>query len=164
MSLRIIQNKLKNSIIIILILNLIGVMMVTGSCATVSFVMLQDRTICISTGQRLTWGPQSSGMLTGYFIIFGRRVKRITDVTVCATSKIDGLGLASWHHQKLLTWLQHQETRDLAYYPRPVLTLKKCSPIKLYQYRPTIRSFSNQYRTEWKGRKPSYPTRFRQED
>ena len=164
MSLSIIPNKLKNSIIIILILNLIGVMMVTGSCATGSPVTLQDRTICISTGQRLTWGLRSSDMLTGSFIIFGRRARPITDVTVCATSRIDGLGLASWHHQKLLTWLQHQETRGLAYYPRPVLTLKKCSPIKSYQYRPTIRSFSNRYKTEWKGRKPSYPTRSRRED
>ena len=138
--------------------------MVTGSCATVNRVILQGHTICTSTGQKLMLERQSLDTQTEYFIIFGKRAKPIIDVTECAISKIDGLDLASWHHQKLLTWLQHQETRGLVYYPKQELMLKKCLPIKLYQYQSTIHSSLNQYKTGWSDLKLNYHTKFPQED
>ena len=116
MILNIILKKLKSNTINILIPSLLVGMMVIGSCATVSHATLQDHTICISTGQRLTWGHRISGMPTESSITFGKHARLIADVMECATSKTDGLALASWRLQKLLTLLQHQGTRDLEYY------------------------------------------------
>ena len=130
MNLKIIQKKLKSNITNILMLSLIVAMMVTGSCATGSRVTLRDHTICTSTGQRLTWARLNLGKQTRYSIISGKLAKQITDVTECATLKTDGLGLASWHHQKLLTWLQHREIQDSVYYQKPALTQKKCLQIR----------------------------------
>lgn len=135
MNLKTIQNKLKSNTINILMLSLIIGMMGIGSCATVNRVTLQGHTICTSTGQRLMWVRPNLGRQTEYSITFGKPVRRTIGVTECATSRIDGLALASWHHQKLLMWLRRQETRGSVYYRKRVLMRKKCLPTRLYRSR-----------------------------
>ena len=130
MNLKTILNKLKITIINILMLSLIAGLMGIGSCATVSRVTLRGHTICTSTGQKLTLVHPSLDKQTEYSIISGKLARQITDATACATSRTDGLGLASWHHQKLLTWLQRQEILDSVYYQKQGLMLKKCLQIK----------------------------------
>merc|ERR1712185_312050 len=102
--------------------------MVIGSCATGSRVILQDRIICTLTGQKSILALRTLDNQTNYSFISGKLAKQTKDVMECATSKIDGLGLASWHHQKLLTWLQHQEIQDSVYYLNQEQMLKKCLP------------------------------------
>lgn len=144
--------------------SLIIVLMVTGSCATMSLVTLQDRTIYTSTGQKLMLDHLILDKQTEYSITFGRLARQIEDLTECATSRIDGLGLALWHPQRLLTWQQYPKTLGLGSYLKLVQMQKRCSQIRWFQYPLITRSFSNQYRTVWKDQKQNYPIRFRPED
>ena len=155
---------LKSSTILILKMSLIIVLMVTGSCATMSLVTLQDRTIYTSTGRKLTFEHLILDKPTESFITSGRLARQIEDLTECATLRIDGLGLALWHPQKLLTWQQYPKTLGFESYLRLVQMQRRCSQIRWYQYPLITRSFSNQYRTEWKDQRRNYPTRSRQED
>ena len=155
---------LKSSTILILKMSLITALMATGSCATMSLVTLQDRTIYTSTGRKLTLEHLILDKPTESFITSGRLARQIEDLTECATLRIDGLGLALWHPQKLLTWQQYPKTLGLESYLRLVQMQRRCSQIRWYQYPLITRSFSNQYRTEWKDQRRNYPTRSRQED
>jgi len=148
----------------ILIMSLIIVMMVIGSCATVNRVTLQDHTISISTGQKLMWDHQILDKQIGFFSTFGRRANWIGDVTECAILRIDGLGLVSWHQLSVSTRLRLQRTLGLGSYLRLEQMLRRCSQIRLYRSQLIIPSSLNQYRTVWKGRKLNYPTKSRQED
>ena len=82
----------------------------------------------------------------------------------CATSRIDGLGLASWHPQRLLTWPQLPRTLDLGSYLKLEQMQRRCLQTRLYPYQSTIHFFSNQYRMGWNDQRRSYPIRYRQED
>src|SRR5210317_2034397 len=115
---------------------------------------------CTCSGLRLTLVPLNIEKPIDYFLYSGKLVKPIKDVMVCATSKTDGLVFHSWHQQKPLTWLPYHPTQGLVYYQNPVVTPKKCLPIKLYQYPSTTRSFSNQYKTVWIGQNRSLHTGF----
>ena len=128
------------------------------SIIMVTLLTLLVLTTCTCNGPRLMLGPQSSGNLTDYSTFFGKPVRPTVDVTVYATSRIDGLGLASWHHQRLLARQRYQAMLDLEFYRRRVLMQKRCLPTKLYPYPRTIRSSSNRYRTGWTGRRPSLRT------
>ena len=148
----------------ILKVSLITVLMVTGSCATMSLVTLQDRTIYTSTGQKLMLDHLILGKQTEYSTTFGKLARQIEDLTACATLRIEDQGLALWHPQRLLTWQQYPKTLGLGYYLRLAQMQRRCSQIRWYQYPSTIHSFSSQYRTVWKDRRQNYPTRSRQED
>ena len=100
----------KKNIINILMMSLIIVLMVIGSCATAPHVTLQDRTMYISTGLRSTWVHPTFDMRTGYFSTFGRHARPIIDVMGCATLRIDGLVSPLWRLQKLST-LQQQRNQ-----------------------------------------------------
>ena len=155
---------LKKNTTNILIVSLIIVMMGIGSCATVPRTTLQDRTMSISLGQRSTWEHQILGRQTESFITFGRHVRQIRDLMECATLRTDGLALASWHPQRLLTWQQLPRTLDLGSYLKLEQMQRRCLQTRLYPYRSTIHFFSNQYRMGWNDRRRSYPIRYRQED
>ena len=148
----------------ILILSLIIVMMGIGSCATVPRTILQDHTIRILPGQRLTWDHPILGKQTEYFTTFGRLARQIEDLTACVTLRTGAPVSALWHPQRLSTWQQYQKILDLGSYLKLVQMQRRCSQIRWYQYQLTTRSFSNQYKTVWKGPKRSYPIRYRQED
>ena len=148
----------------ILKVSLIIVLMVTGSCATMSLVTLQDRTIYTSTGRKLMLDHLILDRQTEYSITFGRLARQIEDLTECVTSRTEGLGLALWHPQRLLTWQQYPKTLGLGSYLRLAQMQRRCSQTRWYQYPLTTRSFSNQYRTVWRDQRQSYPIRFRQED
>ena len=138
--------------------------MVTGSCATMNLVTLQDSTIYTSTGQKLTLDHLILGKQTEYFTTFGKLARQIEDLTACVTLRTDDLGLALWHPHKQLTWQQYQKILDLGSYLRLVQMQRRCSQIRWYQYPLITRSFSNQYRTVWKDPKQNYPIKFRPED
>ena len=159
-----IQKKIKKSITSTLIPNLIIVMMVTGSCATVPRVTLQGHTISTSTGPKSTSDLQILDKQIESFIIFGRPARPILGHMECATLRIGGLDLVSWPHLSASTRLQLQKTLGLGSYLRLEQMLKKCLQIRLYQYRPIILSSSNQSRTVWSAPKRSYPIRSLQED
>jgi len=72
---------LKSSTILILKMSLIIVLMVTGSCATMSLVTLQDRTIYTSTGRKLTLEHLILDKPTESFITSGRLARQIEDLT-----------------------------------------------------------------------------------
>ena len=118
----------------------------------------------ISIGQRSTWEHQILGKQTESFITSGRRARQIKDLMECATSRIDGLGLALWHPQKLLIWQPLPRTLDLGSYLRLERMQRKCLQTRLYPYQSTIHFFSNQYRMGWNDRRRSYPIKYRQED
>ena len=71
----------------ILTRSLIFVLMVTGSCATVSHVTSPDPIIYTSIGQRSMWAHPTLDMQTDYFFISGRHARRIIGVMECATSR-----------------------------------------------------------------------------
>ena len=145
----------------ILTLSLIGVMLVTGSCVTAYPHISQDPIICTSTGLRLTSVLQTSGKRIESFIISGRRVKLIRDRTGCVTLKIDGVDFHSWHHLRPLIKQQFQRIPGLEFCLRQVLTQRRCSSIRWYQY-PSIIHFSlSPYRTGWSDPRLNYPTRYR---
>ena len=145
-------------------LNLTAGMLVIGSCATVKRTTLQDRTMSISLGQRSTWEHQTLDKRIEYFITSGRHVRQIKDLMECATSRIDGLGLASWHRQKLLIWQPLPRTLDLGSYLKLEQMQRRCLQTRLYPYQSTIHFFSNQYRMGWNDQRRSYPIKYRQED
>ena len=159
-----IQKILKKNTINILMLSLIIVMMGIGSCATVPRTTLQDRTMYISLGQRSTWDHQILGRQTESFTTFGRRARQIGDLMECATSRIDGLGLALWRPQRLLTWQQLPRTLDLVSYLRLEQMQRRCLQTRLYPYQSIIHFSSNPYKTVWNDRRRSFPIRYRQED
>src|SRR6056300_1490953 len=147
---------LKKNTTIILKLSLIGAMMVIGSCAVVNRVILQGHIICTSTGQKLMLVHPNLDSQTNYSIISGKLAKQTKDVMECVTSKTDGLALASWHHQKLLTWLQYQETQDSVYYRSPGLMPKNCLTTKWSLYHQITHSFLSLYKMEWTNQKQNY--------
>ena len=158
------QKTLKKNTTVILIMNLIVGMLVIGSCATVPRTTLQDRTIRISLGQRSTLDHLILGRQTEYFTTSGRLARQIEDLMECATSRIDGLGLALWHPQSVLTWQQYPKTLGLGSYLRLVRMQRRCSQTRLYPFRSTIHFSSNQYRTVWNDPKPNYPIRYHPKD
>ena len=158
------QKILKSLITNILMGNLIIVMMVIGSCATVSRVTLQDHNISISTGQKLMWDHQILDTQIGYFSTFGRLARLTPDPMECATLRIDGLDSVLWPHLSVSTRLQLQRTLGLGSYLRLEQMLKKCLQIRLYQYRPIILSSSNLSRMVWNVPKQNYRTRSPQGD
>ena len=155
---------LKNLIINTLTVNLIIVLMVIGSCATVNRATLQDHTISISTGQKLMWDHQILDRQIGYFSTFGKLARLIPDPMECATLRIGDLDLVLWPHLSASTRLQLQKTLGLAYYLKLELMLKRCLQTRWYQYPPIILSSSNQSRTVWNAPKRNYPIRYPQGD
>ena len=129
-----------------------------GFATKVVALILLALIICTCSGPKLMLGSQTFEKQTDYSLYSGRHARQIKEVMECATSKIDGLALASCHPQKLLTKQQLRQMLDLEYYQSPELMLKKCLPIKLYPYRLTIHSFSNPYKMEWTGQRQSWPT------
>ena len=101
----------------------------------------RHRTIHISLGQRSTLDRLILGRQTEYFITSGRLARQTRDLMECATSRIDGLGLALWHHQRLLTWQQYPKTLGLGSYLRLVQMQRRCSQIRLFQLASTTRFF-----------------------
>ena len=158
------QKILKNSITNILKLSLVVAMMVTGSCGTVKSVTLQGHTISTSTGRKLMWDHQILEKQIESSSISGKRAQLMQEVMECATLRIDDRGFPSWLVQKRLTELRFQEIHGSESYQSLVVMLKRCLQTKLYQYRQTTRSFSNQYKTEWNGLKRNYPIRSPRED
>src|SRR5210317_317815 len=122
----------------ILIENLPDAKKVIGSIIRINLLILLVLIICTCSGPRLMLGDQIIGKQTDYSLYSGRHAKQIKEAMECATSKIDGLALASCHPQKLLTKPQLRRMLDLVYYQSPDLMLKKCLPIKLYPYQLTI--------------------------
>ena len=155
---------LKKSTMVILIANSIIVMLAIGSCATVPRTTLQDRTMYISLGQRSTLDHLILGRQTEFFTTFGRRARLIKDLTECATSRIDGLGLASWRHQRQSIWQPLPRTLDLAFYLKLERMQRRCLQTRLYPFQSTTRFSSNQYRTEWNVPKQNYPIKFLPKD
>ena len=100
MILNLIKKTLKKNTISILILSLIIVPMVIGSCATGYRLSLQGHTISTSTGLRSMWDPLILDRQIDYSFIFGRPVNWIIDPMVCATSRIDGLVSPLWRVRK----------------------------------------------------------------
>ena len=144
--------------------SLLGVIMVTGSCATTPRVTLQGHTMSTLIGQRSTWAHQTLDRRIESSITFGRRARLIQDVMECATLRTDGLVFPSWQAQRLLTKLRSLETLDSEFYLSLELMLKRCSQTRWSQFQRTTRSSSNRSRTVWKDPKRNYPTRFRHED
>ena len=106
------------------------VMKVTGSITKVLLLILLVLTICTCSGVRLMLGQQTLGSQTDYSLYSGKLAKQTQDAMVCATSKTDGLALASWHQGKLLTLQQYQAMQDSVSYQNQGLMLKKCLPTK----------------------------------
>ena len=146
-----------------LILSLIIVPMVIGSCATGYQLSLQGHTISTSTGLRSMWDPQILDRQIDYSFIFGRPVNWIIDPMECVTSRIDGLASPLWRVQKWSTLQPLQRIQGLAFYQRQELMLKRCLQTRWYPYPRIIRSFSNRYRTVWNAPRRNYPTRSRRE-
>ena len=121
---------LKTNITITLIMSLIIVMMVIGSCATVNRATLQGHTISTSTGQKLMWDHQILDRQIGYFSTFGKLVRLIPDPMECAILRIGDPDLALWPHLSASTRLQLQQTLGLGYYLKLEQMLKRCSQIK----------------------------------
>ena len=158
-----IKKILKKNTISILILSLIIVPMVIGSCATGYRLSLQGHTISTSTGLRSTWDPLILDRQIDYSFIFGRPVNWIIDPMECATSRIDGLVSPLWRVQKWSTLQPLQRIQGLEYYQRQELMRRRCLQTRWYLYPRITRSFSNQYRTVWNVPKRNYPIRSRQE-
>ena len=158
-----IKKFLKKNTIGTLMLSLIIVMMVIGSCATEYRLSLQGHTTSTSTGLKSTWDPPTLDMPIDYFFISGRRANWIIDHTECATSRIDGLGLASWRVQKWSILQRQLKIHDLEFYLKRDLMLKRCLQTRWYPYLPITHSFSNLYRMGWNVQRQNYPIRFRQE-
>ena len=146
-----------------LIKSLIFVLMVTGSCETVSHVTSPAPIIYTSIGQRSMWVHPTLGMQTDYFFISGRHARPIIDVMEWATLRIDGLVSPLWHLQKLSTWQLLPEMRGLGYYQRLEQTRRRCLQIRLSRFPRTTRFFLNQYRTVWRGQRQNYRTRYHRE-
>ena len=153
---------LKTNITATLIMSLIIVMMVIGSCATVPRATLQDRTIFISTGLRSMWAPQTFDMQTGYFSTFGKHARLIADAMGCATLRIDGLVSPLWRHQNVFIRLQLQKTLDLGSYLRVEQTLRRCSRIRWSRSPLITRSFLNLSRMVWNAQRRNSRTRYHQ--
>ena len=155
---------LKSLTTIILIMSLIIVMMVIGSCATVNRVTLQGHTISTSTGQKLMWDHQILDRQIGYFSTFGKLARLTPDPMECAILRIGDPDLALWPHLSASTRLQLQQTLGLGYYLRLEQMLRRCLQIKWYQYRPIILSSSNQSRTVWNVPKQNSRIKYPQDD
>ena len=114
--------------------NLLDEKTATGSIIKVWLLTLLVLTICTCSGPRLMLDTRILGNQTDYSTYSGKLVKPTEDVMECATSKTDGLGLASCRHQNLCIKPLHLKTLDSVYFQKPGLTQKKCSLIKSYQY------------------------------
>ena len=125
-----IQLHLKKSIMTISMKSLIVVKKVFGSLIKISLLMLLALTTCTCSGVKLMLGQQIIGNQTDYSLYSGKLARPIKDVTVCATSKTDGLVFHSWHQVKLSTKLQYQAMQDSVYCQSQVLTRKKCLQIR----------------------------------
>ena len=143
-----------------LILSLIFVAMVTGSCATQYPHTLPERTTCISTGQRLTLERQILDRRIEFFTTSGRHVRLTRGVTGCAILRIDGVAFRSWHRVSQLTKLQLQQTLDLESYLKLERMLRRCSPIRLSRSRLIIPFSSNPYRMVRRNLRPRSRTQY----
>ena len=144
--------------------SLLGVKKVIGTITKVFLLILLVLTTCTCSGLKLTWGTQTLGSPIDYSIYSGKLARQITDATECATLRTDVLGSHLWPHQIQLTRLRYHETLGLEYYLNRELMLKRCLPIRLYQYRLIIPSSLNRYKTGWNVQRRSYHTRYPQRD
>lgn len=138
--------------------------MVTGSCATVPLVTLQDHITYTSTGLRSTWDHQILDRQIEYFTTSGRLARQIPGLMECATLRTGGLDLVLWHHPSASTRLQLHRTLGLGYYQKLEQMRRRCLQTRWYQYPSTTPFSSNQFKTVWSAPKPSSPIRYPQED
>ena len=113
---------------------------------------------CTCSGPKLMLGNQTLGKQTDYSLSSGKLAWQIADASECATLRIGGPVLASWPAEQQFIWQQYLLMRDSGSYPNQAQMLRRCLQIRWYLYQSTILSSSNQFRTEWTGRRPSSPT------
>ena len=100
-------------------------------------------------GPRLMLGSQTFEKQTDYSLFSGKHARQIKDATEYATLRIDGLDLASCQAARQLIKLHSLQMLDSESYRRLVAMQRRCLPTRLSQFRHTIHSSSNQYKTEW---------------
>src|SRR6056300_1333779 len=110
------------------------------------------------SGPRLMLGTQILEKQTDYSSYSGKLARQTQDVMGFATSKIDGLDLASCQAARQLIKLRSLQMLDSESYRRLVAMQRRCLPTKSYQYQPTIHFSLNQYKTEWTAPKQNWPT------
>ena len=145
---------------ITLMQSLKDVMKVSGFITRAFLLISLALITCTCSGLKLTLAQPITESQIGFSLYSGKLVKPINVVMECAISKTDALVFHSWHQGKLLTWPQYHLIHGSAYCPSLGLTLKKCSPIRLYQYPLITRSFSNQSKTVWTGQRRSSPIEY----
>ena len=161
---KLILKHLKKVYMITLITNLKDVKKVFGSITKVFLPILLVLTTCISNGQRLMLGEQILGKQIDYSSYSGKLAKQIQDRMECVILKTDDQDSLLWRQAKLLTWPQYRAMLDSVCCQNQVQMLKKCSPIKSYQYQLTTRFSSNQYKMVWTGQKQNWLTEFQRRD
>ena len=145
---------------IILIQSLKDVMKVSGSITKVFLLISLALITCTCSGVKLMLAQPITESQIGFSLYSGKRAKPTSVVMECAISKTDALVFHSWHQGRLLTWQQYHLIHGSAYCPNLGLMLKKCSPIRLYQYPLTTRSSSSQYKTVWTAQKQNLPIEY----
>ena len=115
---------------------------------------------CTCSGPRLTLANQTSVKQIDYFSFSGRLARPTQGLTECVTLKIVDLDSHLCPQLRQLTLPRFHLIHDSGYCPNLGLMLKRCSQIRLYQYRLTTRSSSNLYRTVWTDRRQNSPTGF----
>ena len=135
-----------------------------GSIIRIWLLTLLVLTICTCSGQRLTLGNQTLESQTDFSTFSGKLAKQMTDATEYAILKTDVVDFHLWLLEKQLAKQRYQQILDSVYCQSQGLTLKKCLPIKSYQYQSTTLFSLSQFKTVWTGQKQSlhivYPLKY----
>ena len=141
--------------------SLINVKKVSGFITRIILLTLLVLTTCTCSGPRLTLGNLTLENQTDYFIYSGKLAKQTKEAMVCATLRTEDRDFLLWLPAKPLTKQQYLRMLDLVYCPNLDPMQRRCLQTKLYQYRLTIHSSLNQYRTGWIVRKQNSHTEYR---